>query len=220
MKKAPIAVPTTPNRLRRHRQQDAFALSLALVPAHGGAPQQAPRPLRNTLIVAEADCFNTWRESVAAVLPSARVIEIHRIEDLDRPAEVYLLLQRFLPLARPELRLLSGSCPRCGEPIRQPYSGEPRGSHCPGKLRLPANLPTRLAQDLAAMLVVSHRVGEGSRLVTPSLLERARRVPLRRVSPAALASFESRVLSREAEVRAGTPSSAGSCVVAARRSAW
>ena len=140
----------------------ALVIAAALSPEHrddtvaelerlGFGTDRLPQ-VRRTLVLCPPHLITSWRNETAAVLPDASVQVLRTAQDLDQPADVYLLSREVAKLGY-RVAGLEGTCPACGTRIPDAAkTNASRRRRCTAKVYRPRNLHARLAQDLAILL--------------------------------------------------------------------
>jgi len=139
----------------------ALTIAAALSPAHHetttaeirrrGLDGLLPR-VEKTLIVCPPHLLKSWSDQAAAVVPDFAVQIVECPEDLNRPAQIYVLSREAAKLGHGHAGV-DGRCPRCGSSIEtSAATNASRRLCCTAVVRQPLNAAARLAQSLAAIL--------------------------------------------------------------------
>ncbi len=145
----------------------ALFVAAALSPAHYADTIRQLRALgfegrlpavRRTLLYAPPHLMKSWTDQVHAVVPTARVVVLKTLADLERDADFYILSRETAKLG-PAVIGLEGHCPRCGSSLTQ--TAAKNAEHrlrCHAERREPTNFAARLLLDLAVPLALAYPI--------------------------------------------------------------
>ncbi len=128
--------------------------------------------VRRTLIFCPPHLLKSWSDQVHAVVPSAKVVILKRLSDLDQDGDFFVLSREAAKLG-PGFRGHGGRCRGCGAPIEQDAdTNAQRRLRCPAEVREPANLAARFLLDLAVPLAIAAPASQASVYLRGFLLGR------------------------------------------------